>query len=73
MNTLKLMTVSLSVFAFLSAEKAPGNHCSKSNNERQVVESNVSPKPNEVSKEIAAKFKDSSKFIYSYIQVSVMI
>ena len=51
MNTLKLMTVSLSVFAFLSAEKAPGNHCSKSNNERQVVESNVSPKSNEVSKE----------------------
>lgn len=51
MNTLKLMTVSLSVFAFLSAEKAPGNRCSKSNNERQVVESNVSPKSNEVSKE----------------------
>lgn len=51
MNTLKLITVSLSVAAFLSAEKTSEICCSKNAEERKVVESNISPKPNEVSKD----------------------
>ncbi|WP_312078894.1 VWA domain-containing protein [Chryseobacterium sp.] len=51
MNTLKLITVSLSVAAFLSAEKTSGIRCSKSAEERKVAESNVSPKPIELLKD----------------------
>lgn len=51
MNTLKLITVSLSVAAFLSAEKTSGIRCNKNAGERQILESNISPKPIEVSKE----------------------
>ncbi|MFY1047134.1 vWA domain-containing protein [Chryseobacterium sp. GP-SGM7] len=44
MNTLKVLTVTASVIAFLSAGKISDNRCSK-NNEREIVESNISPKP----------------------------
>ncbi|OCK51767.1 hypothetical protein BA768_03395 [Chryseobacterium sp. CBo1] len=51
MNTLKLITISLSIAAFLSAEKTSGIRCSKNTDERQILESNVSEKPMEVSKD----------------------
>ncbi|KNB61377.1 vWA domain-containing protein [Chryseobacterium sp. Hurlbut01] len=45
MNTLKLLTITTSVAAFLSAEKISDIRCSNKANEREVVESNISTEP----------------------------
>lgn len=45
MNTLKVLTVTASVFAFLSAGKISDNRCSSKANEREIVESNISNQP----------------------------
>lgn len=45
MNTLKLLTITTSVAAFLSAGKISDIRCSNKANEREVVESNISTEP----------------------------
>jgi len=45
MNTLKLLTITTSVAAFLSAGKISDIRCSNKANERKVVESNISIEP----------------------------
>ena len=45
MNTLKVLTVTAIVFAFLSAGKISDNRCSSKANEREIVESNISNQP----------------------------
>lgn len=45
MNTLKLLTITTSVAAFLSAGKISDIRCSNKANEREVVESNTSTEP----------------------------
>ncbi|KQK24695.1 hypothetical protein AR438_16060 [Chryseobacterium aquaticum] len=45
MNTLKLLTITTSVAAFLSAGKISDIRCSNKANERKVVESNISTEP----------------------------
>ncbi|UFH33134.1 hypothetical protein LNP04_05275 [Chryseobacterium sp. C-71] len=44
MNTLKVLTITASVIAFLSAGKISDNRCSK-NNDREIVESTISNQP----------------------------
>lgn len=45
MNTLKVLTVTASIFAFLSAGEISDNRCSSKANDREIIESNISNQP----------------------------